>query len=173
MQYKREISSKLIRLASDFPALVLTGARQVGKTTILRELFPQHTYISLDIPSTAQLASENPELFLQRYPPPLIVDEVQYAPAVFRNLKTWIDSHRSMKGQIILTGSQKFGLMKEVSESLAGRIAVAELEPLSLFEIAQERRISTKNLPTLISRGAFPELWKEPDRDSFRTTNPI
>jgi len=165
MQYIREISKKINKLSMEFPVLVLTGARQVGKTTLLRELFPDHNYVSLDLPSAAEFAEQNPDLFLKKYPPPLIVDEVQYAPKIFRNLKVWIDQNRDLKGQIILTGSQKFILMKEISDSLAGRIGIVELEGLSLFEIQKEQKINNTDLPEILERGFFPELWKEKDRD--------
>jgi predicted AAA+ superfamily ATPase len=164
MLFKREICAKIKRVAAEFPAIVVTGARQAGKTTLLKGMFPDHNYVSLDVPSTADLAENNPDIFLQRYPPPVIIDEVQYAPKIFRNLKVWIDQHREVKGQILLTGSQKFTLMKEVSESLAGRVAVLELEPLSLFEILQSVPIDQLGLQAALVRGFFPELWKERHR---------
>lgn len=71
-------------MAADIPVVVVTGARQVGKTTLLQNLFPDYNYVTLDVPSSAQMASENPDLFLQKSSPPLIVDEVQYAPEIFR-----------------------------------------------------------------------------------------
>lgn len=166
MQYKREISDKIRAFAGEFPVIILTGARQVGKTTLLRELFPTYEYVSLDIPSTAQMASENPDLFLKKYPPPLIIDEIQYAPGVFRHLKVWVDQHRELKGQIILTGSQKFNLMKEVSESLAGRVGVLEMEPLSVFELRQHERLSNEDHIDMMVRGFYPELWKEKQRSA-------
>lgn len=164
MEYTREISNKIMSLSKEFPALALTGARQVGKTTLLKKLFPHHSYVSLDIPSTADLAENNPDLFLKRYSVPLVIDEVQYAPKLFRHLKIWIDQNRNQKGQLIMTGSQKFNLMKEVSESLAGRVALLELEPLSLFELQQHEAVSPNHYPTFMVRGFFPELWKEKSR---------
>ena len=123
-RYKRSISEKLSLLATQFPAIVLTGARQTGKTPLLRSLFPHHQYVSLDLPADAALAEDDPTNFLRRFPPPLIIDEVQYAPKLFRHLKIAIDRDRDKNGLFILTGSQKFTLMKEVSDSLAGRAAV-------------------------------------------------
>lgn len=162
MQYLREISSKIRQLALEFPGIVVTGARQVGKTTLLQELFPEHRYVSLDLPSLAEMSNKNPDLFLQKYPPPLIIDEVQYAPELFRYLKIWIDNHRELKGQLILTGSQKFSLMKEISDSLAGRIGFIELEPLSIFELNQRlpKKLDNIDLLRITERGFFPELWK-------------
>ena len=114
-----------------FPALVLTGARQTGKTTLLRDSFPNYRYVSLDIPSIAASAEESPERFFADNPAPCIIDEVQYAPGLFRHLKAEIDRNRHTMGSWILTGSQKFTLMKNVSDSLAGRAAIVELEGLS------------------------------------------
>ena len=125
MWIERDISQKIKDLAQGFPAIVLTGARQTGKTSLLRKLFADYTYVSLDIPSTAALASHSPEEFLSRYHTPLLVDEVQYAPELSRHLKVVIDRDRHTMGQFILTGSQKFPLMQHVADSLAGRCALA------------------------------------------------
>lgn len=111
-QYKRDISDKITTLATQFPAIVLTGARQTGKTTILRSQFPNHTYVSFDLPADAALAEDDPGNFLRRFPPPLIIDEVQYAPKLFRHLKVAIDLDREKNGLFILKGSQKYTLMK-------------------------------------------------------------
>lgn len=150
----------MIDLSRQFPALVLSGARQAGKTTLLKQTFPSFHYVSLDLPTTAEIAEKDPRLFLQKNSPPVIVDEVQYAPLLFRNLKVVIDSMRHQMGQFILTGSQKFVLMKEISDSLAGRVAILNLENLSAAELAL-----TSNSPwfQILSRGFFPELWRLPE----------
>ena len=165
MRIYREISCKIKSLSKEFPALVVTGARQVGKTFLLKEIFPNHNYVSLDTPSTADLASSNPDMFLQKYSPPIVVDEVQYAPELFRHLKLWIDQNRSLKGQVILTGSQKFVLMKEVSDSLAGRVGFIEMEPLSIYELKHDNLINPNEVHSFLERGGFPELWKEKERN--------
>ena len=154
----------MLRLAAHFPALVVTGARQTGKTTLFTKLFPDHHYVSLDLPAQAQLAEEDPRTFLQRHPAPLLVDEVQYAPKLFRHLKVEIDGNRDTNGQFILTGSQKFSLMKEVSDSLAGRSGVLELEALSIEELGDtfheyEQR---EGMASILVRGFMPQLWKDP-----------
>jgi len=170
--YPRRCAERLRELARFFPAVVLTGARQSGKTTLLRAVFPRHRYVALDLPSVAEQAERNPEQFLAENPPPVLVDEIQYAPGLFRHLKTAIDRNRHAMGQFILTGSQHFSLMKGISESLAGRCGFAELENLSHEEIqavigSQESR---SNLLALMVRGQFPELWRErklPSRDFY------
>lgn len=164
-EFRREIATAVLRLAAHFPAVVVTGARQTGKTTLLTRLFPGHRYVSLDLPAQAQLAEEDPRSFLLRHPPPLLVDEVQYAPGLFRHLKVEIDGNRDANGQFIFTGSQKFSLMKEVSDSLAGRCGVLELEGLSIEELGdafhdRERR---EGIAGVLVRGFMPQLWKDPE----------
>ncbi len=160
MEYKRSLGTRIKALAKTFPAVVVTGSRQVGKTTLLRSLFPAHRYVSLDLPSEASRAELEPDLFLGRDVGPLLIDEVQYAPQLFRHIKAAIDADRYSCGRFILTGSQKFELMREVSDSLAGRVGVVELEGLSCEEIRAEQE-----LPAWVStllRGWFPELWARP-----------
>lgn len=164
MQYKREISERCLQLSHTFSVLVLTGARQTGKTTMLRAIFPNHSYVSLDLPAEAELAENEPEAFLSRYPTPVVIDEVQYAPKIFRHLKVVIDKDPQKKGQFILTGSQKFNLMKEVSESLAGRVAIVELETFSLSEIKKVLSFSNPSkflYERILTRGMFPQLWAD------------
>jgi predicted AAA+ superfamily ATPase len=138
----------------------------VGKTTLLRELFPNYGFVSLDLPSLAEQAENEPQVFLESHPSPLIIDEVQYAPKLFRHLKTRIDRDRHSMGQFILTGSQKFTLMKEVSDSLAGRAAILNLENLSARELHLTPQHSWISI---LSRGLYPELWRQPglDRNAF------
>lgn len=157
MQYLRNISDNLRNLSTHFPVVVLTGARQVGKTTLLKSCFPEYTYVSLDLPSVAEAAESEPSTFWQRYPAPVIIDEVQYAPKLFRFLKAQVDQNRHAMGQYILTGSQKFPLMKEITESLAGRVGVLELETLSLKEVGPQTAWAS-----IMARGFYPELWRQP-----------
>lgn len=163
MLFSREIIPQLMEAASHFPVLVLTGARQAGKTTALKAAFPSHGYVSLDLPSQAEGAERDPETFLAANPAPLIVDEVQYAPGLFRHLKSVVDRDRHRNGQYILTGSQHFVLMKSVSDSLAGRAAVFELENLSLPELEAGGAIrpAGTDLREVLCRGLFPELWRD------------
>jgi predicted AAA+ superfamily ATPase len=143
--------------------VVLTGARQTGKTSTFRRLFPDHRFVSLDLPSEAEQAEKEPDSFLQRHTPPVILDEVQYAPGLFRYIKIAIDANRARHGQFLLTGSQKFTLMKSVSESLAGRADVVELETLSFAEM--QAALPKTTVEQAIVRGGFPELHANPEID--------
>lgn len=174
MRFKREISSRIEQIVRFFPALVLTGSRQSGKTTLSRGMFPDHAYASLDLPADAQLAEEDPDTFLAKYPPPVLIDEVQYAPRLFRHLKVEIDRCRAQNGRFILTGSQKFPLMKSVGDSLAGRCGVLELEPLSGSELGAilDDAVARHGLAYVLARGGYPQLWDVPDmprEDFFRS----
>jgi len=161
--YPRDIADSVRRMARHFPAVVLTGARQTGKTTLLTKLFSRYSYISLDVPAEAQLAEEDPQTFLARHPPPLLVDEVQYAPGLFRHLKVAIDRSREANGQFILTGSQKLNLMREVSDSLAGRCGVLELEGLAVRELGDvfTGHEASEGIAEVLVRGFMPQLWKD------------
>jgi predicted AAA+ superfamily ATPase len=149
-----------VELAATFPCIVVTGGRQAGKTTLIKHLFPSHTFVSLDLPSRAEKAETSPGLFLEEFRPPLIVDEIQYAPGLFRHIKTRVDLDRHRMGQFILTGSQKFPLMREVSESLAGRTALVELENLAAAEL---QLTPEQDWTAILARGLYPELWRQPE----------
>lgn len=163
MWIPRDIEPRLQRSARTRPVVVLTGARQTGKTSTFRRLYPTHEFVSLDLPTEAEQAEKEPEGFLRRHPPPVIVDEVQYAPGLFRYLKAAVDANRTRNGQFLLTGSQKFTLMKNVSESLAGRADIVGLETLSLAEI--RAALPKTVIESAIVRGGFPELHADPDID--------
>jgi predicted AAA+ superfamily ATPase len=162
MHFQREIRSRLERLADHFPVIILTGARQTGKTTLLRETFAGHRYVSLDLPSDAATAEREPQQFFSQYAPPVLVDEVQYAPELFRHIKILVDADRHAQGRFVLTGAQKFPLMKHVSDSLAGRCAWLELEGLSAHELMHGTVTVREQLLRVLVRGQFPELWRDP-----------
>lgn len=169
MWIPRYLEDHLRRSARTRPVVVLTGARQTGKTSTLRRLFPDLPFVSLDLPTLAEQAEKEPVAFLQRNPPPTIIDEVQYSPGLLRHLKSAVDSQRNSYGQYLLTGSQKLSLMKGVSESLAGRADVVELETLSLAEILKST--SASDLQEIIVRGGFPELYANPEIDPLAFYN--
>jgi uncharacterized protein len=164
---KRLLSERILAQLATFPALIVTGARQTGKTTLLKHLLPNFTYVTLDLPSVANLAESDPESFFAEYPPPIIIDEVQYAPGIFRHIKARIDERRDISGQFILTGSQQFNLMREVSDSLAGRCGIVQLESLSAQEL-QDYGLEFGTLDAvsrLITKGGMPSLWARPETD--------
>lgn len=157
MWIPRRLEPRLRQLVATRPVVVLTGARQTGKTALCRHLFPEFSYVSLDLPSEAAQAEGDPEAFLARHREPLIIDEVQYAPALFRHLKLRVDQERQRCGRFLLTGSQPFVLLRDVADSLAGRAAIVSLEGLSLREL---RAVDPKpSIEEALLRGGFPELW--------------
>ncbi len=189
MLYKRTISSTLKTLIKHYPVIMLTGPRQVGKTTTLRNLetSKEFKYISLDNPLVRAEAKSNPELFLQRNKPPLIIDEIQYADELLPYIKIIVDDFRyksdNPNGLYLLTGSQMFQSMNNISESLAGRVAILNLYGLSISELNQVEE--TKFIPTYenlskrvdryqtnieevfdnILRGSYPELYRNKNMD--------
>jgi predicted AAA+ superfamily ATPase len=139
MYYKRNIGELIKNVSDTFPVLLVTGPRQVGKTTLLEHLKEEsRSYVTLDDLDERALAKRDPALFLQRHKPPVIIDEVQYALELFSAIKILVDKEKK-NGLFWLTGSQKFELMKGISETLAGRVGICELLGLSQSEI--ERRI--------------------------------
>ena len=191
MSYQRTLSYCLDKVSSGFPVLLLSGPRQVGKTTLLAMCADsKRGYVTLDDLQARTLAQNDPALFLQSYPPPVTIDEVQYAPQLFSQIKLLVDREQA-NGMFWLTGSQKFNLMRGISESLAGRVALLDLLGLSQAELAAKAGASQPFLPTAqwlkhareyaakplslsaiyqrIWRGAFPKLHSDPEisRDIF------
>lgn len=150
MYLTRTMEEKLNYLAEHFPVVIVCGARQVGKTTLLKQIQEKKgelQYVTLDYPSIRSLAKEDPELFLQQYRPPIIIDEIQYAPELLPYIKIRVDKS-GLTGQYYLTGSQMFHMMENVSESLAGRVGILSMYSLSRAEI--EGRVSMPFLPDKI-----------------------
>ena len=193
MYLHRTIEQSVIDASGHFPVLLLTGARQVGKTTLLRHLGEQsatgqnRTYVTLDDPLVRSLAKQDPPLFMQRFPAPVLIDEIQYAPELLPHIKMAVDNDKR-PGQFWLTGSQQFHVMKDVSESLAGRVAIIQLFGLSRQELQGQGKSQKPFIPdaelfrsrsannqkllelyTSIWRSSFPALAKDGgvDRDLF------
>jgi len=163
MWITRYYEKTLKAMGRQFPAVVVTGPRQVGKTALVRYVFPDAEYLSLDLPSMAAQAENAPESFLRGHHRPLIIDEVQYAPSLFRYLKAVIDEDRK-PGRFILTGSQNFLLMQGISESLAGRCGVLNMLNLSAMELADAFHSFDEN--HYLFHGGFPELYANQALDS-------
>lgn len=131
----RSLSSRIKQLFDHFPCVIVVGARQVGKSTLLTHLFPKATHILLDPVQDIQNIRQDPDLFLNNTKLPVIFDEVQYAPELIPALKRFIDKHKNT-GQFLLTGSQQWGVLNTIVESLAGRAVIVTLDGFSLAEIA-------------------------------------
>ena len=159
MWIKRNHLQRIEEAARTRPAILLTGVRQAGKSSLLKRIFKDADYVTLDKITLAEEAEENPTQFLKRFDKQVIIDEIQYAPSLFRDLKIKIDEERARKGKWILTGSQQFSLMNGVSESLAGRVRIMNLYPLSASELTQASLLTNKK--DLLWRGGFPEIWAE------------
>ena len=188
MFYERTIEKTLWSINSSFPVLLLTGPRQVGKTTLLTKMANENRkVVSLDMPSIRAIAKNEPELFLQRYSPPVLIDEVQYAPELFDYIKIHADKQKA-SGDFWLTGSQTFHMMKKVTESLAGRVGVVRMLGLSNcelmekhfhpFEVMPEELIGRmEDVPSMkigelferIFKGSMPRLYEAPnvERDEY------
>ncbi|RQP07452.1 MAG: AAA family ATPase, partial [Parapedobacter sp.] len=132
--FSRSLAGEIRKREGKFPILAVTGPRQSGKTTLLKLLFPDYTYVSLENPDNRSFAEDDPNGFLQLYPERTILDEVQRVPALFSYLQTAVDESGQM-GQYILSGSQNFHLLKNITQTLAGRVALFRLLPLDHEEM--------------------------------------
>ena len=184
---ERTLMPTIEKTANGFRVLLLTGQRQVGKTTLFKNIAKgeKRRYVSLDNLEARMLSQNDPELFLQHYPPPVIIDEIQYAPQLFPYIKIYADEHRDHKGAFWLTGSQKYTLMQGIQESLAGRIAILNLFGLSYREKIKKpfsgkpflpsmdasndsKKLSIKEMYRHIWEGAMPEPYVERNVDRER-----
>ncbi len=156
----RSATDTILRLAKGFPIVAITGPRQSGKTTLAKTAFPEKPYLSLEDPDIQAIAESDPRRLLAAYPDGAILDEVQRTPQLFSYLQTRVDADLR-PGMFVLTGSQQFGLLSGVTQSLAGRVGMVELLPFSLAELHSGGRLA-KNPDELIYRGGYPPLY---DRD--------
>jgi predicted AAA+ superfamily ATPase len=152
---RRSIEPLILESAKHFPVVLLTGPRQSGKSTTLQKLFPSHPYITFDDPVVRAQAAQDPAMFIADHPAPVVLDEIQYVPALVPGIKMQVDKSRS-RGSYILTGSQAFPLMEGVTESLAGRVAVLELLPFSYAELPLVKDMDEDRAFEDIIRGFFP-----------------
>lgn len=157
---QRTASKTILTLAKGYPVVAVTGPRQSGKTTLVRSTFPKKTYISLEDPDQLEYALADPRGFLARLPEGAILDEVQRAPSLFSYLQTRVDLEKRM-GSFILTGSQQFGLLSRITQTLAGRVGLVHLLPFSLGELFKSKKVAA-TLEELLWQGFYPPLY---DRD--------
>lgn len=153
----RLLRDRLLRAVQDYPILAVIGPRQSGKTTLVRDLFPHKQYTSLENPDVRLFAQNDPLRFLKQYPDGAILDEVQYVPDLFSYLQTTVDESKR-EGMFILTSSQHFLMSERISQSLAGRVALRTLLPLSWPEIHKARPANV-DLNALIFTGGYPRLY--------------
>lgn len=156
----REAERTIRALLRGFPVITITGPRQSGKTTLAKIIFAGKPYASLEDPDVREVAREDPRSFLGRFPDGAVLDEVQRCPELLSYLQTMVDADRRM-GLFILTGSQQFGLLSGITQSLAGRTAFVELLPFSIGELAQAGKLPP-NLDEMLFMGGYPPLY---DRD--------
>lgn len=175
MEYiSRHMESKILELSKSYSAILLTGPRQAGKTTMLRSLAEKENigreYVSLDDLNIRDMAKNDPALFLQIHKPPVLIDEVQYAPELFTYIKIHIDKYHN-PGDFWMTGSQIFRLMNGVQESLAGRVALLHMSPMSRREIIGAKCVpfstnfdkllaESKNITPVAMPEMFEQIWK-------------
>jgi len=152
----RTITSEVIKLAGQYPAVTITGPRQSGKTTLCRMAFPDKPYVNLESPDTREFATSDPHSFLAAYPDGAILDEIQRVPQLLSYLQPIIDEHH-VPGQFILTGSQQFEVMNTISQSLAGRTALLKLLPLSIEELAFAT--IQPGIDSLLLNGFYPRIY--------------
>ena len=175
MQYRtRQIEKRLAALARHFKVVLITGARQVGKSTLLAHAFPGVKMITFDPIQDVYGARLDPDLFLDNFPPPLILDEIQFAPELLPAIKRRVD-RADAPGQYFLSGSQQLALLRGITESMAGRVGMLHLAPMTPLEAAGlggeqpwlERYLAGTQDPGALVRGHLPtpeglarELWR-------------
>lgn len=153
----RDAANKILSVAEKFPVVSITGPRQSGKSTLAKSLFPNYRYVTLEDADTRAFATTDPRMFLKRYGERVILDEAQRAPELFSYLQGVVDE-RNIPGQYIISGSQNFLLMEAITQSLAGRVAVMNLFPLSLRELG-EAGLRPASVDTSLFTGGYPRIY--------------
>lgn len=157
MKLPRNIAQEILKYKTKYPALAITGPRQSGKTTVIKQIFHDYKYISLENLNNRTFAENDPKKFLKLYNSKVILDEVQRVPALFSYLQEVLDNSDEM-GRYILSGSQNFLLMKSITQSLAGRVALFSLYPFDIYEL-QDNNLLIEDIPTLITTGFYPAIY--------------
>ena len=156
----RIIADSINQIIGLYPVIAVTGPRQSGKTTLLKNMFSDYRYVSLENPDTRSFAEQDPNGFLALYNQKVIFDEVQNVPTLFSYIQTLVDESKMM-GQFILSGSQNFNLMKNITQSLAGRVALFKLLPFGFDELKLNNLLAP-DYPSMIVRGCYPALYDRP-----------
>jgi len=164
MNKKRTIEKSILSISSSFKVLLVTGPRQVGKTTLLKEsLGGGRKYVTLDNKADLLMAKTDPKGFLERYNPPVLIDEIQYAPEIFSYIKMLVDVSKN-KGAVWMTGSQRYNMMQGVTESLAGRVAILDIFGFSIYELQNKAALQKPFLP---KKDINPSLRYHSAKDTF------
>lgn len=153
---QRDSTETLRRLARGFPVVAITGPRQAGKTTLARQFFANKSYVTLEDPEEREFANTDPRRFLARFPQGAILDEVQRCPDLLSYLQAVVDERRRM-GEFVLTGSQQFGLLSGITQTLAGRVGLVQLLPFSLAELKGAGKLPV-DLDALLLQGGYPPI---------------
>lgn len=165
----RQIEKKVTQLVRSFPSIAITGPRQSGKSTLLINTLKGYKYITFDDPLTRERAISDPQFFVDSLGEKTIIDEIQYAPGILSYVKMKIDRNRDKKGMYIFTGSQQFTMIKNLGDSLAGRIALLDLLPFSVAEKKESSKLKT-TLDYFVNAalfGSYPELAVDPSIDIY------
>ena len=163
---KRKLSEKIIDLSKKFPSVTITGPRQSGKTTLVKDIFKNYAYISLEDPDEREFAISDPKGFLKRFSSGIILDEIQRVPVLLSYIQGIIDKEYA-PGRFIITGSNQFYLMKNITQTLAGRTAIVNLLPFSLTELLERPAINIFDLTDLADIGYIENIYGKSGKSKY------